>query len=131
MGYVFLNLNYWFMPSFYSKILLKRQTQATASDLPFYNIFAPQKVPLLKISDDVIACDLWFEPPNCYWRIRNSLFNSCDFRKWQRKSNRKCHLPIPKKNSCKIKYIYCNTNRWYWCHDWSKQWTYKKFGRAA
>ena len=24
-----------------------------------------------------------------------------------------------------------NRNRWYWCHDWSKQWTYKKFGRAA
>ena len=23
----------------------------------------PQKVPLLKISDDVIACDLWFGPP--------------------------------------------------------------------
>ena len=30
----------------------------TASDLPFYNIFAPQKLPVLKISDDVIACDL-------------------------------------------------------------------------
>ena len=37
--------------------------QATASDLPFYNIFAPQKVPFLKISDDLIACDLWFGPP--------------------------------------------------------------------
>ena len=34
-----------------------------ASDLPFYDIFAPQKVPFLKISDDVIACDLWFSPP--------------------------------------------------------------------
>ena len=34
-----------------------------ASDLPFYNIFAPQKVPLSKICDDVIACDLWFAPP--------------------------------------------------------------------
>ena len=37
--------------------------RATASDLPLYDIFAPQKVPFLKISDDVIACDLWFGPP--------------------------------------------------------------------
>ena len=26
-------------------------------------MFAPQKVPFLKISVDVIACDLWFGPP--------------------------------------------------------------------
>ena len=45
-----------------TKILVKSQ-RATASDLPFYDIFAPQKVPFLKISDDVIACDLWFGPP--------------------------------------------------------------------
>ena len=38
--------------------------QATASDLPFYDIFAPQKIPLLKIFDDVIKCDLWLAPPN-------------------------------------------------------------------
>ena len=37
--------------------------QATASDLPFYDIFAPQKVPVSKISDDVIACDLCLGPP--------------------------------------------------------------------
>ena len=36
--------------------------RATASDLPFNDIFAPQKVPFLKIYDDVIACDLWFGP---------------------------------------------------------------------
>ena len=30
-------------------------------DLPFYDIFAPQKV--LKIFDDVNACSLWFGPP--------------------------------------------------------------------
>ena len=35
---------------------------ATALDLPFNDIFAPQKVPLLKIFDDVIACYLWFAP---------------------------------------------------------------------
>ena len=34
-----------------------------ASDLPYYDVFAPQKVPFSKISDDVIACDLWFGPP--------------------------------------------------------------------
>ena len=33
-----------------------------ASDLPFYDIFAPQKLPLLKISDDVIERNLWFGP---------------------------------------------------------------------
>ena len=36
--------------------------QATASDLPFYDIFAPQKITFSQISDDVIACDLWFGP---------------------------------------------------------------------
>ena len=46
----------------FTKILVKCQ-RATASDLPFYDIFAPQKVPFLKISDDVIACHLWFGPP--------------------------------------------------------------------
>ena len=34
-----------------------------ASDLPFYDIFAPQKAPFLKISDDVIAFDLWCAAP--------------------------------------------------------------------
>ena len=37
--------------------------QATASDLPFYDIFVPQKVPLSEISDDFNACDFWFAPP--------------------------------------------------------------------
>ena len=37
--------------------------RAAASDLSFYDIFAPQKVPFLKIFDDVIAYDLWFAPP--------------------------------------------------------------------
>ena len=39
-----------------------------ASDLPSYDIFASQKVPLSKISDDVISCDLWFGPTT----IKNS-----------------------------------------------------------
>ena len=38
------------------------QTQATASDLPTSIIFVLQKVSLSRISDDVIACDLWFAP---------------------------------------------------------------------
>ena len=33
-----------------------------ALGLSLYNIFAPQKVPQLEISDDLIACDLWFAP---------------------------------------------------------------------
>ena len=45
------------------KILLKCQS-ATISDLPSYDIFVPQTVPLLKIYDDVIACELWFGPPD-------------------------------------------------------------------
>ena len=55
---LFLNLT----PSLLNKILVKCQ-QATASDLPFYDIIAPQKVPLLKISDDIIACGLRFGAP--------------------------------------------------------------------
>ena len=36
---------------------------ATISDLPSDDVFVLQKVPLLKIFDDVIACNLWFGPP--------------------------------------------------------------------
>ena len=47
-----------------AKSWLRANTQATPSNLPFYDIFAlAEKVPLSKISDDVIACDLWFAPP--------------------------------------------------------------------
>ena len=51
-----------FRPLPLPKYWLKCQ-QTTALDLPFYDIFAPQKVPFLKISDDVIASNLWFGPP--------------------------------------------------------------------
>ena len=47
-----------------NKILITCQTQAKASDLPFYNIFVSKNVRLSKISDDVIACDLWFGVPS-------------------------------------------------------------------
>ena len=43
--------------------ILPKCKQATISDIPSYDIFVQQKVPLLKIFDDVIACDLWFGPP--------------------------------------------------------------------
>ena len=33
-----------------------------ASDLPFYDMFVPQKLPLSKTFDNVIACDLWSPP---------------------------------------------------------------------
>ena len=58
----FLLFNFWFKPSLFSKILVKWQTQATASDLPFYDIFHPHKVPFSKKFDDVIASDLCFAP---------------------------------------------------------------------
>ena len=44
--------------------MVKWQQQATALDLPFYDIFAPQKASFLRISDDVIVCNFWFAPPN-------------------------------------------------------------------
>ena len=50
--------------STFSKILVNCLQQATALDLLFYDNFAPQKFPLLKLSDDVIVCDLWFGSPN-------------------------------------------------------------------
>ena len=37
-------------------------TQITSSGLPFFKTFVPQKVPISKISDDVIAFNLWFGP---------------------------------------------------------------------
>ena len=43
--------------------LILVHTQTSASGLPFYDIFVPQKVTLSKIFDDVIACNLWFGPP--------------------------------------------------------------------
>ena len=49
---------------------------ATALGLPFYDIFALQKVPFLKISDDVIACDLWFAPPPPQSKILTTPINS-------------------------------------------------------
>ena len=48
------------------KILLKCQP-ATISDLPSYDIFVPQKIPLLKIFDDVIACDLGLPTNQKFW----------------------------------------------------------------
>ena len=47
-----------------SKSWLCANTQATTCDLQICSIFFPKKVPLSKISDDVIACDLWFGTPN-------------------------------------------------------------------
>ena len=62
LSYTFALFNHYFSLSPFTKILVKCQ-KATASDLPLYDIFALQKVPFLKITDDVIACDLWFGPP--------------------------------------------------------------------
>ena len=43
--------------------LLTCQHQATAFDLPFYDIVASTKNSFFEISDDVIACNLRFGPP--------------------------------------------------------------------
>ena len=37
--------------------------QATASDFPFHDIFAPTKNFSFEVFDDVNKCDLWFAPP--------------------------------------------------------------------
>ena len=54
---------YWFKLSPLSEFLVTCQHQATASDLPFNDIFAPTKNSSFEIYDDVIARDLWFGPP--------------------------------------------------------------------
>ena len=46
-----------------NEFLVTCQHQATAFDLPFYDIFAPTKNSSFELSDYVIACDLWFGPP--------------------------------------------------------------------
>ena len=69
--HTFLQFKFGFKPSPFSKILVKYQNQVTASDLPLYDIFVPQKVPLLKISEDVVACDWWFAPPPFKGPIKN------------------------------------------------------------
>ena len=48
--------------NFWQRAWLCASAQATVSNLPFY-IFVPQKAPLSKISDDVIAGHLWFGSP--------------------------------------------------------------------
>ena len=55
--------NFWFIPSSYTKVLVKYQ-QHRPRLLIFHCTISlpPQKVPLLKISDDVNACDLWSSP---------------------------------------------------------------------
>ena len=47
---------------FLCKIRVTCKLVTTISDLPSYDIFVPQKLPLWKNFDDVISCDLWFRP---------------------------------------------------------------------
>ena len=47
---------------FLCKILVTCKQATTISDLSSYDIFVPQKLPLWKIFDDVMSCDLWFRP---------------------------------------------------------------------
>ena len=59
----FSHFNYWFKSSPLNEFLVTCQHQATAFDVPFYDIFAPTKNSCFEVSDDVIACDLRFGPP--------------------------------------------------------------------
>ena len=52
------HFNYWFKPSPLNEFLVTCQHQPTASDLSFYDIFAPTKKFFFEVSDDAIACDL-------------------------------------------------------------------------
>ena len=56
-------MNFRFKPSPLNEFLVTCQHQATAFDLPFYDIFAPTKNSSFEVSDVVIACDLWLAPP--------------------------------------------------------------------
>ena len=72
----FSHFNYWFKPSPVNEFLVTCQHHATVSDLPFYDIFATHKNSSVEVSDHVIACDLWFEPPP----TKNSGYaNACHF----------------------------------------------------
>ena len=59
----FSHFNYWFKPFPLNEFPVTCQHQATAFDVPFYDIFAPAKNFPVEVSDDVIACDLLFWPP--------------------------------------------------------------------
>ena len=59
----FALFNYKFIFSTFIEIVVRCQQQSTTLDLTFYDIFALQKFPFFLISDDVIACNLWFAPP--------------------------------------------------------------------
>ena len=71
--------NYWLKPSPIKEFLVTCQHQAAASDLRFYDIFAPTKNSSFEVSDDVIASDLWFGPPP----IKNSGY-AYDRKEWKR-----------------------------------------------
>ena len=58
MHFITISFRPLHLPKYWSKC-----QQATALDLPFYDISAPQKVAFLKISDDVIASDVVWAPP--------------------------------------------------------------------
>ena len=61
-----------------NEFLVTCQHQATASDLPFYDIFAPHKNPSPKVSDDVIACDLGATNQNSWLRLCGGAYIICE-----------------------------------------------------
>ena len=53
--------------------------QKTILDLPSYDIFAPQKLPLWKNFDDVISCDLWFRLTQYLNRLNRKILHGGRF----------------------------------------------------
>ena len=60
---IFILLQLLFEALSLNEFLVTCQHQATSSDLPLYDIFAPTKNSSFKVSDDVIAWRLWFGYP--------------------------------------------------------------------
>ena len=84
--WTFLHFNYWFKPSPLNEFLVTCQLQTTASDLPFYNVFALHNKFLFRSSDDVISCDLWFGPPHnqkswlrLWYTVITTIFNKKNY----------------------------------------------------
>ena len=73
--WTFLDFNYWLKPSPLKEFLVTCQCQATASDLPLYVIFSPQKNPFSKflMRSWQVICDLDRLNQKSWLRLRYSV----------------------------------------------------------
>ena len=89
---------------------------ARASNLPFYDIFAPEKVPLLKISDDVIASDLWFGPQQSkILATRMVAFIFFSFFSFQKQTKKYWNIVHVKREQISILHVYLLGPEWFLC----------------